>query len=121
MSESDQFFSPEKCADLHNQLLRKATENDPNDRYERTLTQRFLAFAPEFAEIKNLQELPLYRFLCLLETTPDTNERVGLLTLQMYQPDPTAFWSESFANEPGFILLYGQNNSDSPIDGRPLC
>lgn len=42
---------------------------------------------------------------------------MALLTPSMYQPDPTTFWSDCVAHEPSFILLYGQNNGDSRLDG----
>ncbi|KAI1145261.1 hypothetical protein F4825DRAFT_257633 [Nemania diffusa] len=111
-------FSPERCAALHNQLLAKATEHDPNVTIERTLAARFLAVAPEFAELPSLDDLPWYRFLRLLDTTPPVaNGGVGLLTPFMYQPDPSTFWTDRLGQEPTMVLLYGQNNGDSPMDG----
>ncbi|KAI1136044.1 hypothetical protein F5Y05DRAFT_122232 [Hypoxylon sp. FL0543] len=110
-------FSPERCADLHNELLARSIERRNQRDTERNLAARFLDAAPEFAEIPSLHEIPLYRFLALLNTTPISHGRVGLLTPQFYQPDPTTFWSETFDHEPSFILLYGQNNGDSPMDG----
>ncbi|KAI8944768.1 hypothetical protein F4801DRAFT_594695 [Xylaria longipes] len=103
MDSSIPTFSPERCADLHNQLFAKAIENNPT---------------PEFADIPSLDSLPLYRFLGLLNTTPLVgNQFAALLTPLMFQPDPTIFWSERIGHEPHFILLYGQHNSDSPMDG----
>ncbi|KAF3068384.1 hypothetical protein GL218_08392 [Daldinia childiae] len=111
-------FSPERCADLHNRLLAKSIEHLPARRTERNLVARFLDAAPEFAEIPSLPELPLYRFLALLDTTPIFPGRVvDMLTPYMYQPDPTIFWSEPFEDEPSFILLYAQNSGDAPMDG----
>ncbi|KAI1413217.1 hypothetical protein F5Y13DRAFT_189580 [Hypoxylon sp. FL1857] len=110
-------FSPERCAALHNKLLAKSIENCAARKTERSLAARFLDAAPEFAEIPSLDALPLYRFLALLDTTPISHGSVGLLTPQIYQPDPTTFWNESFEHEPCFILLYGQNNGNSPMDG----
>lgn len=117
MSTIDPSFSPERCADLHNQLLRRAIENNPNVVVERTLVQRFLDVAPEFSSIPNLEALPLHRFFSLLDTTPLPRGRIGVLTPEMYQPDPMAFWSEAFGDESSIILLYGQNNANSPMDG----
>ncbi|KAH8892534.1 hypothetical protein GQ53DRAFT_746065 [Thozetella sp. PMI_491] len=117
-------FSPERCAELHNQLMRKALGNATNQATERNLLARFLESAPIFAQNKNLYKLPLHRFLSLLETTaiPDGASLAPLspLTPEMYQPDPESFWSETFHHVPGFpgfILLYTQNNADSPMDG----
>ncbi|KAI0600744.1 hypothetical protein F4775DRAFT_582638 [Biscogniauxia sp. FL1348] len=118
MDSSTSTFSPERCADLHNQLLAKATEHSQNVRIEQTLSARFLDIAPEFAEVPSLDDLPLYRFLRLLETTPPVaNGGVDLLTPFMYQPDPSTFWTDHVGHEPFFVLLYGQNNGDSPMDG----
>ncbi|KAI1376192.1 hypothetical protein F4677DRAFT_419158, partial [Hypoxylon crocopeplum] len=111
-------FSPERCADLHNQLFAKATEHNPNVQIEQTLSARLLDVAPEFAEVPSLDDLPWYRFLRLLNTTlPVTNGGVDLLTPFMYQPDPRTFWTHRIGAKPSFILLYGQNNGDSPVDG----
>ncbi|KAI5918692.1 hypothetical protein F4810DRAFT_558123 [Camillea tinctor] len=113
-------FSPERCADLHNQLLAKATEHSPNVQIERTLAARFLDMAPEFAEVPSLDDLPLYRFLRLLDTCtmpPVANGGVDLLTPFMYQPDPSTFWTDRVGHGPSFVLLYGQNNGGSPMDG----
>ncbi|KAI0149996.1 hypothetical protein F4776DRAFT_604115 [Hypoxylon sp. NC0597] len=110
-------FSPERCAALHNELLAKSIEHYAAQKTERNLAARFLDAAPEFTEISSLHTLPLYRFLSLLDTTPISYGRVGLLTPHIYQPDPTTFWSENYGHEPSFILLYGQNTGDSPMDG----
>ncbi|KAK6957137.1 hypothetical protein Daesc_002422 [Daldinia eschscholtzii] len=111
-------FSPERCADLHNRLLAKSIEHIPVRQTERNLIARFLEAAPEFADIPSLPDLPLYRFLALLDTTPVSLGRVvDVLTPNIYQPDPTIFWSEPFEDEPSFVLLYGQHNSNPPIDG----
>ncbi|KAI1439554.1 hypothetical protein F5Y02DRAFT_62874 [Annulohypoxylon stygium] len=118
MDPSRLAFSPERCADLHNQLLAKATEHSSNVQIERTLLACFLDAAPEFAEIPSLDDIPLCRFLRLLDTTSTVaNGGVDLLTPFMYQPDPQSFWTDRIGHEPSFILLYGQNSSDSPIDG----
>ncbi|KAI0103702.1 hypothetical protein GGR51DRAFT_250092 [Nemania sp. FL0031] len=118
MNPSFSTFSPERCAALHNQLLVKATEHDPDVQIERTLAARFLGIAPEFANIPSLDDVPWYRFLCLLDTTPlDANGGVGLLTPFSYQPDPSTFWTDRVGHEPSFILLYGQNSGDSRMDG----
>ncbi|XXG95487.1 hypothetical protein Hte_001751 [Hypoxylon texense] len=111
-------FSPERCADLHNQLLAKATEHNVNVQAERNISARLLDIAPEFAEVQSLNDLPFYRFLCLLDTTPLTaTGAVDLLAPFIYQPDPRTFWTDRVGHEPFFILLYGQNNGDSPMDG----
>lgn len=64
--------------------------------------------------------MPVYRFLSLLKTTPASPQHgPGALTPQMYQPDPALFWGEtsSVHARPELILLYGQNNAGSPMDG----
>ncbi|KAI3332675.1 hypothetical protein F4824DRAFT_491424 [Ustulina deusta] len=91
-------FSPERCAALHNQLLVKATEHDPDVQIEQTLAARFLDIAPEFGDIPSLNDLPWYRFLCLLDTTLlDANGG----------PDLSTFWFD----------WIGHELSDSPMDG----
>lgn len=113
-------FSPGRCADLHNTLLQKAIENSPAAVTETTLLSRLLEISPQLSQIPGLHELPVYRFLSLLKTTPTSPQRgPGLLTPQMYQPDPALFWSETFSvhARPELILLYGQNNAGSPMDG----
>ncbi|KAJ8126294.1 hypothetical protein O1611_g7345 [Lasiodiplodia mahajangana] len=118
MDHSFSTFSLERCAALHNQLIAKATSHNPDVQIERTLVERFLDEAPEFADIPSLNDLPWYRFLCLLDTTPlDVNGGVGLLTPFLYQPDPSTFWTDRIGQEPSFVLLYGQNSGDSPMDG----
>ncbi|KAI1096628.1 hypothetical protein F5B19DRAFT_153636 [Rostrohypoxylon terebratum] len=118
MDPSRLAFSPERCADLHNRLLAKATEHSLNIQTERTLLARFLDVAPEFAQVPSLDDLPLSRFLRLLDTTPTVaDEGLDLLTPFMYQPDPRNFWTDHVGHEPFFILLYCQNNGDSPLDG----
>ncbi|KAI0885388.1 uncharacterized protein GGS22DRAFT_188678 [Annulohypoxylon maeteangense] len=118
MDSSTSTFSPERCANLHNQLLAKATEHSPDVQIEQTLSARFLDIAPEFTEVPSLDDLPLYRFLRLVNTTPPaSNGGVDLLTPFTYQPDPRTFWTDRVSHEPSFVLLYGQNNGDSPIDG----
>ncbi|KAI1425105.1 hypothetical protein F5Y12DRAFT_748865 [Xylaria sp. FL1777] len=117
MESSTPLFSPQRCAELHSRLLAKAIEHDPEVYTERTLATRFLQTSPEFAELPSIEEIPLYQFLRLADNTPAAaNGRLALLTPLMYQPDPTAFWSER-VDEPSFILLYGQNNGDSRLDG----
>ncbi|KAJ8110245.1 hypothetical protein ONZ43_g5923 [Nemania bipapillata] len=111
-------FSPERCADLHNQLLAKAAEHDPNAAIERTLVARFLETTPEFDEPRSLYKLPWYRFLSLLDTTPSLPDKgANLLTPFMYQPDPSTFWTNRPGQEATVVLLYAQNNGDSPVDG----
>lgn len=113
-------FSPERCADLHNTLLQKAIGNDPAAVTETSLLRRLLEASPQLSHIPGLQEFPVYRFLSLLKTTPSLPQHgPGLLTPQMYQPDPALFWSETFSvlARPELILLYGQSNASSPIDG----
>lgn len=113
-------FSPERCADLHNKLLQKAIENNPAATTETTLLARLLEASPQLAQIPGLQDLPVYRFLSLLKTTPASPQRgPGVLTPHMYQPDPALFWSETFTAHarPELILLYGQNSAGSPADG----
>lgn len=113
-------FSPERCADLHNKLLEKAIEHSPAATTQTTLLARLLETSPQLTQIPGLQEFPVYRFLSLLKTTPTSpRQGPGLLTPQMYQPDPALFWSETFSvhARPELILLYGQNNAGSPMDG----
>lgn len=112
-------FAPERCAEMHNALLRRATEHDPTAITERTLAARLLQAAPEFAAMDNLEEMPAYRLLSSLETTLAPAGRAPApLTPLMLQPDPLGFWSESFAahERPEVVLLYGQNDG-SPADG----
>ncbi|KAH8164649.1 hypothetical protein CIB48_g3609 [Xylaria polymorpha] len=118
MDPSIPTFSPERCAGLHNRLLAKAIEHNPEMHTERTLATRFLQTSPESADLPSIEEIPLYQFLRLIDTTPAVvGGGVALLTPLMYQPDPTTFWSDRVGHEPSFVLLYGQNNSDSPLDG----
>lgn len=113
----EEAFSPQRCANIHNRLLQHAAVNNPSAVIERNLISKFLEVAPEFAEIPHLESLPLYSFFSLLDTTSLPHGQVAPLTPEIYEPDPTAFWSEGFSHEPGIILLYGQNNGDSPMDG----
>lgn len=113
----EEAFSPQRCANIHNRLLQHAVVNNPSAVIERNLISKFLEVAPEFAEIPHLESLPLYSFFSLLDTTSLPHGQVAPLTPEIYEPDPTAFWSEGFSHEPGIILLYGQNNGDSPMDG----
>lgn len=53
MDPSISTFPPERCADLHNQLLAKAIERNPAARTERTLATRFLRTFPEFVDIRS--------------------------------------------------------------------
>lgn len=117
MSYPDHIFSPERCADLYNSLFQKAIANDPSAVVERNLIARFLEAAPEFAEIPNLESLPLYSFLSRLDTTFLPHRRIGPLTPEIYQPNPAAFWSGAFSHVEGIVLLFGQKNEDSPMDG----
>ncbi|KAK7710160.1 hypothetical protein SLS64_003235 [Diaporthe eres] len=113
-------FSPERCADLHNKLLQKAIENSPAATTETNLLERLLEASLQLSQIPGLQDMPVYRFLSLLKTTPASPQHGrGALTPQMYQPDPALFWSETFSvhARPELILLYGQNNAGSPMDG----
>ncbi|KAJ4386282.1 hypothetical protein N0V93_009175 [Gnomoniopsis smithogilvyi] len=112
-------FDPQRCADMHNELLRRANQHDPTAITERNLMTRFLEAGPEFADIAGLEELPIYQFLSSLDTNLALPERgPGLLTPHMLQPDPLGFWGEAFAmyERPEIILLYGQNSGE-PTDG----
>ncbi|KAI1489999.1 hypothetical protein F5X96DRAFT_695130 [Biscogniauxia mediterranea] len=74
--------------------------------------------APEFAGVPSLNDLPLYRFLRLFDTTPPAaNGGVDLLTPFIYQPYPSMFWTDRVGYESSFVLLYDQNHDDSHIDG----
>ncbi|KFY43925.1 hypothetical protein V494_01746 [Pseudogymnoascus sp. VKM F-4513 (FW-928)] len=119
MSLVDHSFSPERCAELYNILLYKATVNDPTAVVERNLVPRFLEVAPELAEIPSFETSPLYAFFSRLETTPSpySDSRFVPLTPEMHQPDPPFFYNELFTSEPSAILLFAQNNYDSPMDG----
>ncbi|KAI1346683.1 hypothetical protein F5Y01DRAFT_17063 [Xylaria sp. FL0043] len=117
MDPSASLFSPQRCADLHNRLLAKAIEHNPEARTEQTLATRFLQAAPEFAELPSIEEIPLYQFLELIDNTPvDRHGRIDLLSPSIYQPDPTRFFHERAEDMPARILLYGQN-LDSSLDG----
>ena len=59
----------------------------------------------------------LYHFFSLLDTTSLPHSQCSPLTPEIYQPVPEAFWVDAFSHEPSAILLYGQNNADSPLDG----
>lgn len=112
-------FVPERCADMHNALLRRAIEHDPTAITERTVVNRLLEAAPGFANVDGLEELPIYRYFSSIETTLSPPGRgPGVLTPHMLQPDPLRFWSPTFAvyERPEIILLYGQNDSE-PTDG----
>ncbi|KAI1631886.1 hypothetical protein F4809DRAFT_645980 [Biscogniauxia mediterranea] len=89
-----------------------------NVQIEQTFATRFLDLAPEFAGVPSLDDLPLCRFLRPLDTTPPAaNGGVDLLTPFIYQPYPSTFWTDRVGHESSSILLYGQNNGDSPVDG----
>ncbi|KAI0438048.1 hypothetical protein F4803DRAFT_565562 [Xylaria telfairii] len=94
MDSSISTFSPVRCADLHNRLLAKAIEHNLEVHTERTLATRFLRVSLEFADLPSIEEIPLYQFLRLIDNTPAVAE-----------------------GGPSFVLLYGQNNGDSPQDG----
>lgn len=105
---------------MHNALLRRAIEHDPTAITERTLVNRFLEAAPEFANIDGLEDLPIYRFFSSIETTLSPPERgPGVLTPHMLQPNPLGFWSPTFAvhERPEIILLYGQNDGEATDGG----
>jgi hypothetical protein len=109
-------FSPERAAQLHNDLVHKAIQHDATIVTERNLLDRFRQVTGMGGE---LQQHPLYRFLSLLESTPAQSSGwpTGLFTPVLYQPDPSYFWDETSELHPDYILLYGQNNADSPVDG----
>ncbi|KAI0453563.1 hypothetical protein F5B21DRAFT_525713 [Xylaria acuta] len=118
MDSSILTFSPQRCADLHNQLIAEVIKHNPTLCTERTLATRFLEAAPKFADVPSLDSLPLYRFLGLLDTTSLVeNKCAALLTPLMFQPDLSTFRTEHVGHEPHFVLLHGQNNGDSPMDG----
>ena len=107
-----------RSADLHNRLVQKAIVNDNAAVVKRSLITRLLDAWARFAEILNLDSSPLYHFFSLLDTTASPlQSRLGPLTPGIYQSVPEAFFSDPFSHEPGIILLYGQNNADSPMDG----
>src|SRR5690348_13143770 len=100
-------FSPERCADLHNQLLRKTIENVPGATPHRNLVNEFLELAPDFAAIPNLTELPQYKLLSLLDIyDPDGDVRdLYPLTPQACQPVPSFFFNEVLVIDyPNLIL-----------------
>lgn len=108
-------FSPERAARLHNQLLQKAISHDPSITTERTLLGRFLQVADVGSEF---QRRPLGQFLSLLDSTPQRESRApGLFSPRLHQPDPSYFWDGAFELHPDHVLLYGQNNDDSAMDG----
>jgi hypothetical protein len=84
---------------------------------ERNLIARLVDASRMFGEIPNLDSSPLYHFFSLSDITPLPHSQYGLLTPEIYQPVPEAFFSDMFSHEPDVILLYGQNNADSPMDG----
>lgn len=109
-------FSPERAAQLHNELLHKAIEHDPSLLTERNLADRLLQVA---GVDLGFQQHPLFEFLSLLESTPyeSPNSMPGLFTPALYQPDPRYFWHETSELHPDYILLYGQKNYDALMDG----
>ncbi|KFZ04871.1 hypothetical protein V501_08895 [Pseudogymnoascus sp. VKM F-4519 (FW-2642)] len=78
---------------------------------------RLLDLSTEVAEFSNPESSPLYHFLSLLDTISLPHSRFIPLIPEIYQPVPEVFWGDTFSYEPGVILLYGQNNADSPMDG----
>lgn len=111
----ESIFSPENCADLHNQLLHRHISNIPDAAPSRTLVSRFHQASPQLASIPSLNSLLAYRFLSLLDTyspTADT-QAPQLLTPQACQPDPQTFFhdvefavDDSNSGNPTIILLY---------------
>ncbi|OBT55587.1 hypothetical protein VE04_03591 [Pseudogymnoascus sp. 24MN13] len=117
MSVIDPSFSAERCPDLHNRLLQKAIVNEPSAMVERNLIAGLLDVSAEIADFPNSGSSPLYHFLSLLDTISLPHSLFIPLTPEIYQPVPEVFRGDTFSREPGVILLYGQNNADSPMDG----
>lgn len=109
-------FSPEVCAEPHNQLLARAIAQKPDAVVQRNLAEGFLEAARQFREVPGLAERPSYRFLSLLDTSSALG---GLLTPQTFQPEKRHFWMNSpFAAEvPDAVLLYGDNVVGERFDG----
>lgn len=93
----DPSFSAERCEYLHNRLLQKAIANEPSAVVERNLIGRLVDSSTGVAGFSNLESSPL--------------------TPEIHHPVPETFWGDTFSHELGVILLYGQNNADSPMDG----
>ena len=109
-------FSLERAANLHNEVLRRAIAHDPSITTEPNLLDGFL----QVTDVDdNFQQHPICHFLSLLETTSlrDQSRPPGLFSPVLYQPDPWWFFDESSEPHPDYMLLYGQNNADAPMDG----
>ncbi|OBT42048.1 hypothetical protein VE00_07418 [Pseudogymnoascus sp. WSF 3629] len=117
MGAIDPSFSAERCADLHNRLLQKEIANEPSAVVERSLITGLLDVSTDVAGFSIPESSPLHHFLSLLDTVALPHSRFIPLTPEIYQPFPEVFWSNTFSHKPGVILLYGQNNAESPMDG----
>lgn len=113
----DPSFSAERCAYLHNRLLQRAIANEPSAVVERNLIGRLVDSSTGVAGFSTIESSPLSRFFSLLDTTSLPNSQHTPLTPEIHQPVPETFWGDTFSHELGVILLYGQNNADSPMDG----
>lgn len=88
--------SPEECASLHDQLLRKVTQHAPSAIHQPGVLAEELLDVATALEISGVEETPLYRFLRLCETYrgPNGEDRDALpVTPQACQPDPYYLFS----------------------------
>ncbi|KAL2754186.1 hypothetical protein ACRALDRAFT_2028657 [Sodiomyces alcalophilus JCM 7366] len=112
----DTAFDPVRCAELHNQLLAKAISHIPGitaAEVRRDVIARLLDVAPEWADMDAPDEVPIYRFLSLLDSYRPLEVP---LTPEFRQPMPSYFWNDLYRDMDtrDLILLY-PDNTDSPV------
>ncbi|KAK2758674.1 hypothetical protein FQN54_003364 [Arachnomyces sp. PD_36] len=125
-TEMDDSFDPVACANLHNELLRRATQHIPNasDHFRRDLIQRTLQAIPEWTEIPDLENSPIYHYLSLLDCyQPENLGPFSVpLTPEFHQPAPDSFRHPYLENiDEGSdvawtILLYPDNTCEPEMD-----
>ncbi|ROT38878.1 hypothetical protein SODALDRAFT_332316 [Sodiomyces alkalinus F11] len=112
-------FDPVRCAELHNQLLAKAIAHIPGAAEEVVrgdVITRLLDVAPEWADMDAPDEVPIYRFLSLLDSYRPLEVR---LTPEFWQPVPAYFWNDLYQDldSRDLILLYPDNTNTPIMDG----
>lgn len=115
----DTALDPVRCAELHNQLLAKAIAHTPGAADEVVrgdVITRLLEVAPEWADMDDPDEVPIYRFLSLLDSYRPLDVR---LTPEFWQPVPAYFWNEGYGDVDSrdIILLYPDNTDFPVMDG----
>lgn len=123
-------FDPDRCAELHNQLLAKTIESIPGAQVERNMITRVREEIPEeapwllqvdeeYADSFTAEDLPFYRFFSQMDTCTPTGRRLPL-SAEYMQPEPRWFYNKSYPDdddERHIILLYPDQVEDSPVDG----